>query len=79
VRNLIFPVLLGVVGCAILLWLGFWQLQRLEWKEGILADIDARIAADPVPLSLNVSRALDNYRGNCMFWPQAPQPALVFV
>jgi len=63
VRNLIFPVLLGVVGCAILLWLGFWQLQRLEWKEDILADIDARIAADPVPLSLNVSRALDNYRG----------------
>ena len=62
-QKLIFPLLLGIVGCAILLWLGAWQLQRLEWKEGILADIDARLAAEPVPLSLNASRANDNYRG----------------
>ena len=43
--------------------LGFWQLQRLEWKEAILADIDARIAAAPVALPLSVSSADDNYRG----------------
>ncbi len=62
-RNIIFPIVLGVAGCAVLLWLGFWQLQRLEWKEDILAGIDARLSADPMPLQLNVSRANDNYRG----------------
>lgn len=62
-RNIIFPLILGIGGCAILLWLGAWQLQRLEWKEAILADIDARIAAEPVALPLSVSRADDNYRG----------------
>ncbi len=37
-------------GIIILLWLGVWQLQRLSWKEGVIADINARIAADPVQL-----------------------------
>lgn len=49
-RRMIFPALLGLVGCAILLWLGMWQVQRLAWKEGILAEISAKIAADPVAL-----------------------------
>ena len=49
-RRLIFPVLLGVAGCAVLIWLGTWQIQRLAWKEEILARIESRIAADPVPL-----------------------------
>ncbi len=48
--RLIAPLLIGLVGLAILLWLGFWQLQRLDWKEGILSEIDGRIAADPVPV-----------------------------
>ena len=49
-RRLIFPLLLGLVGCGILIGLGTWQVQRMSWKQGILADIEARIAADPVPL-----------------------------
>jgi len=49
-RRLIFPVLLGLAGCAILIGLGTWQLQRLAWKEAILAEISARILAPPVPL-----------------------------
>ncbi len=36
---------------AILLVLGTWQVQRLHWKEGLIADIAARQAAAPVPLS----------------------------
>ncbi|GAB5433712.1 MAG: hypothetical protein EpisKO_30820 [Epibacterium sp.] len=27
-----------------------WQLQRLAWKEGVLAEIETRIAAEPVAL-----------------------------
>ncbi len=50
-RRLIFPLLLGVFGCAILLSLGVWQVQRLEWKTGILNEIDAELLAAPVPLS----------------------------
>lgn len=36
---------------AILLSLGTWQVQRLHWKEGLLADIAERRAAAPVALS----------------------------
>ncbi|WJR67858.1 SURF1 family protein [Neorhizobium sp. CSC1952] len=36
---------------AILISLGTWQVQRLHWKEGLLADIAERRAAEPVALS----------------------------
>ncbi|MGK6313850.1 SURF1 family protein [Neorhizobium sp. DT-125] len=36
---------------AVLLSLGTWQVQRLHWKEGLLADIAERRAAAPVALS----------------------------
>ena len=49
-RRLYFPIALALAGCGVLIWLGFWQLDRLDWKQGILDDIDARLAADPVPL-----------------------------
>ena len=46
----VFPILLGVIGTSILLALGFWQLQRLDEKLGILAEIDARLEALPTRL-----------------------------
>ena len=49
-RRYLFPVILGVVGCAILIGLGMWQLRRMEWKEDMLAEIQARIDAPAVPL-----------------------------
>lgn len=49
-RRLIFPVILGVGGVAILISLGIWQMNRLEWKQGILAEIDSRMSAPAVPL-----------------------------
>jgi surfeit locus 1 family protein len=50
-RRYIFPVLLGVVGCAVLSGLCIWQVQRLAWKEALLAEIEGRIggAAEPLP------------------------------
>ena len=53
--------LLGLGGVAILLTLGIWQMQRLAWKEAILADIDARIAADPVALPVAPDPERDRY------------------
>lgn len=35
---------------AVLVSLGAWQMQRLAWKEDILARMAARLTADPVPL-----------------------------
>lgn len=59
--RLIFPVLLGVIGAGILVGLGVWQWQRLDWKTGILAQIDAKITAAPVALPEIVSPDADKY------------------
>lgn len=57
----ILPLIFGVVGTAVLLSLGTWQVQRLQWKEGILAQIDQRIADDPVALPIGPTEAEDEY------------------
>lgn len=49
-RRLVFPVLLGLSGTLVLASLGMWQLQRQDWKENILAEMDARIHSAPVSL-----------------------------
>nr|WP_278250415.1 SURF1 family protein [Paracoccus fontiphilus] len=33
----------------VLMALGVWQVQRLGWKTDLIARVDARVAADPVP------------------------------
>ena len=57
-RRYIGPLLIGIIGCAILIWLGIWQLQRLEWKEGLLAQIQSRIDAPAQPLPANPDPSL---------------------
>jgi surfeit locus 1 family protein len=49
-RRYVFPVLMGVVGVAILMSLGFWQLRRMEEKRAYLDEIEARIGNAPIPL-----------------------------
>lgn len=49
-RRYVFPVLMGVVGVAILVSLGFWQLGRMEEKRVYLDEIEARIGNAPIPL-----------------------------
>ena len=49
-RRILIPLIFGIAGAAILISLGVWQVQRLAWKEGVLADIEARIGAAPVAL-----------------------------
>ena len=39
-----------VLGVALLVGLGAWQLQRLAWKEALIAERDSRLAAAPVSL-----------------------------
>jgi surfeit locus 1 family protein len=58
---MILPLLFGILGTAVLIALGVWQLQRLEWKEGILAEIDARMAAAPGALPADPDPARDRF------------------
>lgn len=60
-NRLFFALIIGLAGTGVLLWLGFWQMDRLAWKEGVLAEIEARVAADPVALPNNPSEARDKY------------------
>ncbi len=53
----LFPLLLGLVGLAVLVSLGFWQVQRLTWKSGVVAEIDARLGGDPVVFPLDADPA----------------------
>jgi surfeit locus 1 family protein len=60
-RKIVGPVLTGVIGVAILLGLGIWQVQRLHWKETLLEAISARIGASPVELPLDPDPLRDRY------------------
>ena len=48
VRRAIVAALFGIVGVAILLGLGVWQVQRLGEKRALIAEIETRLAAAPV-------------------------------
>jgi surfeit locus 1 family protein len=49
-RGLVGPTLFALGGIAVLVGLGVWQLERLQWKEGLIATLTARLAAPPVAL-----------------------------
>jgi len=59
-KRMILPLLFGITGCAILLWLGFWQVQRMEWKDNNLAEIEAKMTAPPVAIPANPNKADHN-------------------
>jgi len=48
-RPLVGPALWTLCGLAILCGLGVWQLQRLAWKEALIARVAARAESLPVP------------------------------
>jgi len=50
-RGLVLPGICAAVALVILLGLGFWQLDRLAWKESLVARVEARTSAPAVPLA----------------------------
>lgn len=60
-RRMIFPILLGLSGLVVLIGLGIWQVQRLHWKRDVLAQISARIDADPVTMPAQPVESADEY------------------
>jgi surfeit locus 1 family protein len=52
--NLTIATLLGL---ALLIGLGVWQLQRLQWKEALIAQVAARTERKPMPLDNAIALA----------------------
>ena len=49
-RGLLVPALFTLVGVALLIGLGVWQLERKAWKETLIDAIARRMNAPPLPL-----------------------------
>jgi surfeit locus 1 family protein len=49
-RGLLGPSMVAAAALAVLMALGFWQLDRKSWKEGLIAAMNERLAAQPQPL-----------------------------
>ena len=60
-KRIIAPLLFGLIGAAILVTLGAWQLQRLDWKRGVLSEIQDRIKGEPAALPRMISPSEQKY------------------
>jgi surfeit locus 1 family protein len=56
-RRTLTLVVLAAVAAAMLAGLGVWQLQRLSWKETLIAERTARLKMPPAPVAEVISRA----------------------
>ena len=61
IHKLVFPIIFGVFGVVSLLSLGFWQVQRLEWKTDLLNAINERLNQPAVVLPAKVNEQNDQY------------------
>ncbi|MEX0316676.1 MAG: SURF1 family protein [Ruegeria sp.] len=60
-RRILFLLIFGLAGLAVLLSLGTWQVRRLAWKEALLAEIDTRIDGDSLALPAAPDANTDRY------------------
>jgi cytochrome oxidase assembly protein ShyY1 len=49
-RGVLIPALIVLAMLGVMIGLGFWQLERLAWKEGLIATLGQRLSAPPVSL-----------------------------
>ncbi len=78
-RRILIPLIFGLAGAGVLISLGIWQAQRLAWKEGILAEIEARIMAAPVALPVTPDPEADRYLPVEVTGRLSPDPLRVLV
>jgi surfeit locus 1 family protein len=71
--RLLWPTLAALAGLAVLIGLGTWQLQRLRWKEGLIAKIAARVHADPIVLFPSPVKSKDRVLGEIVVRLDAEQ------
>jgi surfeit locus 1 family protein len=56
-KRLVWPAVATLAMAAFLISLGNWQMRRLAWKEGLLAEIASRTHGEPVTLAAAKERA----------------------
>jgi surfeit locus 1 family protein len=66
-RGIILFALFVLVALAVLVALGTWQLERREWKEALIAQLDRKLAAPPTDVPprerwLQLNAAADEFR-----------------
>ena len=61
IRRMIMPALFGLIGTAVLVALGVWQLDRAGQKAALVADMESRLVGRPPRLPASRPEA-DNYR-----------------
>ncbi len=72
-KKRVWPILLAsAIGLAILLSLGAWQVQRLQWKEALLADLETAIAAEPMSIAEAKGRAYAKVKVKGQFSNKSP-------
>src|SRR6185436_19853753 len=49
-RPTLWPTLISVPALIVLIGLCVWQVQRMHWKDALIADREARVAAEPIAL-----------------------------
>jgi surfeit locus 1 family protein len=49
-RPTLWPTVFTIPAVLIMIGLSIWQVERLQWKEGLIADRQARISAEPIDL-----------------------------
>jgi surfeit locus 1 family protein len=84
-RGIAVPLIFAIAACGLFIVLGAWQIERKAWKEGLIADLSERLAADPQPLPpstrwASLDPAKDEFRRVVVTGTIAPdQEALVFA
>jgi len=66
-RSLVVPAIAALLALGILVGLGAWQMSRLAWKNGLVAQVEQRTRAPAIPLPgrdgwPRMSPARDDYR-----------------
>lgn len=56
-KRLVWPGLAALIGIAVLMALGTWQMQRLAWKQGLIGAIGERTHAPAVSVAIVEERA----------------------
>jgi surfeit locus 1 family protein len=60
-RSVVTATLFAIIGFAILLSFGVWQLERKAWKENLIATLNTRIAAPPQALSPSATQGANEF------------------
>jgi len=66
-RSIVIPMIFVLASVAGLIALGTWQLERLKWKEGLIAELESKLSAKPADLPPRerwpqLSAATDEFR-----------------